>query len=149
MRITKLFNVISVLLSIAAFISLALPFYSSHVTEGEAYNMVIKGYNLVEFSPLGSVVLISPILLIGLVFSKLQNNHKTIGILSLLPITAIALNHSCSAAYRWMTEQTSSHILLNMNYLFYSLFFLSACVCFFIKCNFYCENSQSSCEGMI
>lgn len=140
MKLKKILNPLAIIFSLAALTTLILPLFSEYITGGESYNMVIKGYNLVEFSPLGSVVLISPILLIGLILSKLKNSFKTVGTMGLLLLDLLALSHSYSAAYNWIIAETGSHPQVHMNQLFYLLFLFAACLCFFVKCNYFPED---------
>lgn len=137
MKMKKFLNPLAILFSLAAITTLVLPLFSQYIVGGESYNMVIKCYNLVEFSPLGSVVLISPILLIGLILSKLKNSFKTVGTMGLLLLDLLALSHSYSAAYNWIIAEAGSHPQVHMNQLFYLLFLFAACICFFVKCNYF------------
>jgi len=59
--IRKTFKYFSMVLSVFSLITLWFPVFSTRITDGESWNMVVRGYNLAEFSPWGSVVLLTRI----------------------------------------------------------------------------------------
>lgn len=98
----KIIKHIATALAILSMGALSLPIFSTHVADGVALDLVIRGYNLVEFSPWGVIVLLTPPAMLGLMLSKLNNTVKTIGLLGLILLDGAALCGGVSAAYRWM-----------------------------------------------
>lgn len=127
---------ISVILSVTSLIALILPLFSARVTYGESWDMVIRGYNLIEFSAWGSIVLFVPIVLIGLMLSKLNNSIKNIGMLALFLFDVVALHKASNCAYNWVLQQTSEYVQIHRNQFLYIVLLFVAFVCFYIMCNF-------------
>jgi hypothetical protein len=131
-----------VFLALVSLSSLFLPIFSTLITEGEAWNMVVRGYNMVEFSTWGSVVLMLPIILIGLALSKLKNNTKTVMLFGLILLDGVALYNATAATHKWVLEQATGHVQVQPYYLIYALLLLLACVCVYIECNFLTEDEN-------
>ena len=136
MNIRKVLKVIGVIFAAASILCLFLPIFSTRITEGEAWTMVIKGYNMTEFSPWGSVVLISPLIFIGLLFSKVKNSMKTFVLLILLLIDSYALSNAYSATYKWVLEAATGYVQPHPNHLLYTLALLISSVCIYMVCNY-------------
>lgn len=136
MRIDKLFKNMGVIFSVVSLLSLGLPILSTNITDGEAWNMVVRGYNMIEFSPFGGVVVLTPVLLIGLMLSKLNNNLKTVGILTLLLFDGFATSSAYSATYKWVFEQATGNIKSRQNQIIYFSLLVLAMICFYVDCNF-------------
>ena len=146
--IRKTFKYFSMVLSVFSLITLWFPVFSARITDGESWNMVVRGYNLAEFSPWGSIVvlmplvlmarivLLTPIVLILLVLSKLGNSLKTISLFTLCLIDGFALCDSLSKSYSWMTENTTGHVTVHGYQLIYAVLLLIAIIYLFIDCNF-------------
>lgn len=148
MYINKVLRVIGVVLALFSLLCLSFPIFSTNITDGESWHMVVKGYNMVEFSPWGSIVLITPVLLVGLMLSKLKYNFKTIGIFSLLMLDCFALSSAYSATYKWVLQQATGYVHLHMNQLFYILALFLSCVCFYIGCNYFSEGNKMKIENV-
>lgn len=136
MRIDRFFENMGVIFSVVSLFSLGLPILSTNITDGEAWNMVVKGYNMIEFSPFGSLVLMTPVLLIGLMFSKIKNSVKTVGILTLLLLDSFAMNCAYLDTYKWVEEQTTSYIKPYQNQIISCSLLFLAMICFYVDCNF-------------
>ena len=136
MKIRKWFKYVGIMLSIVSLYSLSLPVYSTYITDGEACDMVIKGYNLVEFSPWGGIVLLTPLALLGLMLSKLKPAIKTIGLFGLLLLDGVALCGASISAYSWITGIATGFVEPCMGHLIYALLFVLATFCFWTSCNF-------------
>ncbi|MBR2043542.1 MAG: hypothetical protein IJ946_04310 [Clostridia bacterium] len=135
MMVRKLFSVLAIILSLFAIASLFLPIYSTNITDGEACNLIVKGYNLVEFSPWGGVMLLTPLVLLGLMLSKIKSSVKTIGLLGLLLLDSVALCGATSAAYSWITNIATGFVKPHMGHLIYALLLFLATVCLWLLYN--------------
>ena len=131
-KIVKYSGIAFALLSL---LSLSLPVFSTRITDGEACDLVVKGYNLVEFSPWGGIVLLAPLLLLGLMLSKLKNTTRTIGLIILFALNGVALCASTSSAYKWMCDVSAGFVEPHMYHVIYALLLFVAMVCFFVWCN--------------
>lgn len=132
MHINKILRFMSIVLALFSLASLSLPIYSTNITDGEACNLIVKGYNLVEFSPWGGVVILAPVALLGLMLSKLNDTIKMVGLLGLFTFNGVALCGSTSAAYKWICDVSTGFVEPHMNHLVYALLFFVATVCFYI-----------------
>lgn len=135
MCVKRIFRFLCAVLALLSLASLSLPIYSTYITDGEACDMVIKGYNLVEFSPWGGVVLLAPLVLLGLMLSKLKSSVKTIGLLGLLLLNSVALCGATSAAYSWITNIATGFVKPHMGHLIYALLLFLAMVCLWLLYN--------------
>lgn len=122
--------------AILSLLTLSLPVFSTRITDGEACDLVVNGYNLVEFSPWGGIVLLAPLLLLGLMLSKLRNTTKTIGLIVLFALNGVALCASTSAAYKWMCDVSTGFVEPYMYHVIYALLLFVAMICFFVWCNY-------------
>lgn len=148
MYINKVLRVIGVVLVLFSLLCLSFPIFSTNLTDGESWHMVVRGYNMVEFSPWGSIVLIAPILLIGLMLSKLKYSFKIIGIFSLLMMDCFALSSAYSSTYKWVLQEATGYVHLHMNQLFYILALFLSFVCFYIECNYFSEGNKMKIENV-
>lgn len=129
MSLKRIFRFLCAVLALLSLASLTLPIYSTYITDGEACDMVIKGYNLAEFSPWGGIVLLAPFVLLGLMLSKLKSSVKTIGLLSLLLLDSVALCGATSAAYGWITDIATGFVEPHMGHLIYAMLLFLSMVC--------------------
>lgn len=148
MYINKVLRVIGVVLALFSLLCLSFPIFSTNLTDGESWHMVVRGYNMVEFSPWGSIVLIVPILFIGLMLSKLKYSFKTIGIFSLLMMDCFALSSAYSSTYKWVLQEATGYVHLHMNQFFYILALFLSCVCFYFECNYFTEGKKMKIENV-
>lgn len=135
MYVRRIFRFLCAVLALLSLASLSLPIYSTYITEGEACDMVIKGYNLVEFSPWGGIVLLAPFVLLGLMLSKLQSSIKTIGLFGLLLLDGVALCGAVSAAYSWITDIATGFVEPRMGHLIYATLLFLSLLCLWVSCN--------------
>ena len=143
MKIQKTFNLIATILSLSALLSLSLPLYNTTLLDQESCYMVVKLFNLVEFSPWGGFVLLAPIALLGLMLSKLNNNIKTIGLLILFILTGVALCSSTSAAYEWICNLSTGFVQTHPNHLIYAALSFLSMFCFYIANNMNWDDCES------
>ena len=131
-KILKLIGVFSALLATATLFG---PVYSTYLADGEAGNVIVKGYNLVEFSSWGSVVLLVPLLLIGLMLGKLHPAVNTIGVLGLLLLNGVALSESVTAAHTWIAGVATGLVETHGHHWMYVLLLLVSAVCCWVASN--------------
>lgn len=132
----KIIKYSGITFALLSLLSLSSPMFSTRITDGEACNLIVKGYNLVEFSPWGGIVLLTPLVLLGLMLSKLKSDIKAIGLLGLLILDGVALCGATSAAYSWITDIATGFVKPHMGHLIYALLLFLAMVCFFVSNNY-------------
>lgn len=143
MRLEKVMKAVSVLSALLAMATLFGPIYSTYIAEGESCNMIVKGYNLVEFSPWGSVVLLAPLVLVALTLSKLKPTVKAVGTLALLLLTGVALSGSVVAAHTWICGVATGFVEPQGHHLIYALFLLVAVACSWVSTNVSLVDTQA------
>ena len=131
----KIVKHIGIVFALLSLLSLFLPMFSTRITDGEFCNLVVKGYSLVEFSPWGGIVVLAPLVLLGLMLSKLRNTAQTVGLIVLFALNGVALCASTSAAYKWMCDVSAGFVEPCMYHVIYALLLFAAMVCFFVWCN--------------
>ena len=133
-KIKQLMTYIGVLMAMTALYTLTLPIRT--VTfEDRTYEMIIKGYNMPEFSPWGGIVVLAPLVLLGLMLSKLPDRHKTMGLLGLLMLSSTALYNSASAIYQYTTQGTVCYAEPHAGHLLYGFVLFWAFLCFWVSLN--------------
>ena len=135
MSLKRILRFLCAFLTLLSLASLSLPIYSTYITDGEACDMVIKGYNLVEFSPWGGIVLLAPFVLLGLMLSKLKSSIKTIGLFGLLLLDGVALCGATSAAYSWITDIATGFVEPRMGHLIYATLLFLLMLCLWVSYN--------------
>lgn len=135
MYIKKILTFIGIVLALFSLVSLNLPIYSTYIAESEGCDMVIKGFNLIEFSPWGGIVLLTPAVLIFFMLSKLKPEVKTVGVFGLLLLDGAALCGASSAAYSWITDIATGFVKTSMGHLTYAVLLIPAMVCLWMSYN--------------
>lgn len=143
MRTQKTMKAVGVFSALLALATLFGPIYSTHIVGVESCNMVVKGYNLVEFSPWGSVVLLAPLVLIGLMLGKLKPTVKTVGALGLVLLDGVALSGAVAAAHTWISGVATGFVEPQSHHLIYAFFLLVATVCFWVSTNISLVDTQA------
>ena len=135
MRLEKVTKAVGVFSALLAMVALFGPIYNTYIAEGEACNIIVKGYNLVEFSPWGSVVLLAPLVLVALMLSKLNPAVKTVGALGLFLLTGVALSGSVASAHTWICGIATGFVEPQGHHLIYALFLIVAVACSWVSAN--------------
>lgn len=107
---SKVFKTISLLLSVAALFSFVLPLFSTVCGEIETQHVVLRGWNLPEFSPWGVLTVFAPILLCGLLASPLPDRWKTVLLLALIVGVPVSYTQAVHAALAWMRTDANTYI---------------------------------------
>ena len=121
--------------ALLALLSLGLPVFSTYISDVESGMVVVCGYNMVEFSPWGSIVVILPLLTIGLALSKMNVRIKTAGLLGLLPVAGVAMHYAVESAHDWINTIATGFVQSHMGHLIYALCWLISAICFWLSSN--------------
>lgn len=106
----KWYKTIITLACVGVFVLAALPIMSVEIVGGESYTAIVRGYNLMEFSPWGVIPLMTPLLIFLIVFGKQSRAVKEAELLLLLVISMICYVHSFQLATEWLRSVGTSMI---------------------------------------
>ena len=115
---------------VLSLISIALCFFpilSAKITTGEVYTSVICGYNLLEFSAVGLVILIAPILVPTIMHGCQTKEIKEISLEILLLGNSICYTHSVHKAWQWLHEIEASLFEIKATLFLYPIAFAVLC----------------------
>lgn len=101
-------------LSISSFVLLLLPVFNF---DADGMEYVVRGINLTEFSALGNIVLMLPLIILAILYSHMRATQKTVGIIAAQCVNLIGMHNSFCEAKEWV-EQISSHYVRPEPYLF-------------------------------
>ena len=132
----KIFKALATAFAVLSFASLALPLYDTYIG-GTAVSaqITIRGLNLAEFSPWGGIIVLSPLLSAGAMYSKLTNNAKTLLLFAIGLLNAGCLCPANQAAKYWIYTQATGAVT-DMPYLvLYASSLLVSLILFYLHCN--------------
>ena len=104
-------NILVPVLLLLTLLSSALPIMTGFAGGSEASGeLVIRGFNLAEFSPFGVTVIAAPILLAGIFYAGFSSDTKQLLVLLLWGITMFGVAKAIHAAAAWLNEISVSSI---------------------------------------
>lgn len=111
MHFTKtLRNYLVIIIGVAVFAMCGLPLMSTYLHGGESCTLMIRGYNLVEYSAWGIVPLAAPLLIIAIFLGVQRESFREIEILALLLGSLVSYVHGFNSARTWMYSIADSHV---------------------------------------
>ena len=137
----KLLRVLTMVLSMAQFILNALPFLRNYAGSTVTCDLVIHGYNFMEFSPWGAMLIISPVLIPLVLTSESVDTAKEIILIILLAGTEVCYVECFNAARVWFDEIVNSPIIYYPASVVYPLLFAATVITAFHTLR--CEKERS------
>ena len=113
-----------------AFIGFALCFFpmmSGRLDDGEACTAVLSGVNFAEFSAVGIVILIAPLLVPVILFGCQSRWAKELELILLLTGNVICFVRGANAARAWLLEIGAVYEKMNIALLLYPVIFALLC----------------------
>ena len=143
-KIIKPFGVIFALLTS---LSLLFPLYKATFNDGESMTVILRGYDLSEFSIWGVAVMFVPIVLIVAMLLKLKEKVKTVIVVSAFALGNASVYVANDSMYEWLCNNVTGTVNSFNGLNFYVAFLLCASVfCFMCcidkKCNSKTENKK-------
>lgn len=83
--------------------------------------ILVRGFNLMEFSVLGCVPVLAPILLIFVVLGCQERKVKELCVIAMLLLTVICYSHGFIAAQEWLLEASEASITYHPCILFFPM----------------------------
>lgn len=140
----KITKIAGITLSALALISLALPMYHATIGEGETWIATFRGFDLVELSPWGAVLLLLPLLTSGIICSTLDNKTKTILNMGLFLLGSVSIYSANFAMREWIYAEASGYVQVYGSLIIYAALILSAAILFHLHCNTKDKNSATT-----
>ena len=102
----SMFIFLPLLLTLVCF----FPIVSGTSTNGETATFVIRGYDLLNFSPWSAITLMAPILLLLIIFADAEYHTKEILMLALIIISVVGFLAGFNGARIWLYKTCNSMI---------------------------------------
>ena len=99
-----LVNIVCILVSLMQI----LPVMSTYLSDGESCTLIIRGYNLMEFSTWGFFPLFAPLLFLVILFGRQEESVKEIELVILFVSNMFCYIHSFNAARSWLYSLSCS-----------------------------------------
>ena len=90
------------MLSLASVALNALPIFSAHCGGSESCTLMVRGYNLLEFSSWAALPVFTVVIILGILFSFQKKSAKNVELLLLLLANAVCYMESMKAARAWL-----------------------------------------------
>lgn len=114
---------------------LLLPMYETKIGGMESGNLIVRGYNLAEFSVWGCLILVLPILLLGIACCNIGNRWKNLMLMCFYMLNIVSLYFANTFAYEWVHSIAGGYVQFNLYMPVYALLMLGAVVCLFVYFN--------------
>ena len=99
----------------------AMPIMSVSCVDGEACELMIRGYNLMEFSPWGAIPIFTTVFVLAILFSCQRKAAKQAELLLLLAANCVCYVTSVMAARAWLESVSSSFIFTHFGMITFPL----------------------------
>ena len=110
------------LLAIVAMVALnAMPIMSVSRLDGEACELMVRGYNLMEFSPWTTIPVFTAIFIIAILFSCQSKAAKQAELLLLLAADCVCYVTSVMEARAWLDSVSSSFVFTHFGFVTFPL----------------------------
>ena len=101
-----------------------LPFMSTYVNGSEHGTVIVRGYNLIEFSTLGCIPLFATLLIPAILFSNHSKEFQNIELILLSIASIISYIHALNSAKNWLLSISDSIITHHLGMIVYPFSFL-------------------------
>ena len=135
------------LLNLISYISLILPVYSTMVDSKEGYELIIRGYNLVEFSVWGSLVLAIPVIVLAITYSNQDCSIKNLLLLATYLLSIAGFYNASIAADKWIRDVANGFVLCRPYQMISFVFMFASMICSFVYINKEFKNCDNELEG--
>lgn len=103
-------KIITIILSLIAFAISFFPFMSAHSGDEESGTLIVRGFNLMEFSALGVIPILAPLVIPVILYGNQSKAAKERGLILLLLGNMLCYVHSFNAAKEWLENVGDSLI---------------------------------------
>ena len=130
----KITKIIAIIFAVLAAVSLTFPIYETTFTDGESMTLLLRGYDLYEFSAWGVLAILLPLLIVCIMFSKFNDRIKSALILGTFVLGSISVQISNTAMRDWIYGEATGTVQHFGGLVTYVSFYF----CAFVFCFIYC-----------
>ncbi len=131
-RICKIVGTIFVLLALTA---LVLPAYNTYIDDGEAWNVALRGYNMIEFSPWGILAVLLPVAMLGIAYCNLNERIKTLPLMAVSALSIVSIHCGMVSMRTWIYSVATGFVYTHSNWGYYIGAVFVATVLFYLDFN--------------
>ena len=136
------YKIVGIIFNFTSYIPLALPMYKATIGKEESFESIIRGFDLCEFSPWGSLLVTMPIILLAISFLKIRNSIKNLLLILFYMINTIIVHLATFAAGNWIRETADGFVNFKPYILFYLLSMFLGLICLYVHNNKYYDYSE-------
>lgn len=114
-----------IIASLVASAMCLLPLMSARAISAESATLLVRGYNLIEFSPWGIFPIVAPLLIPLILISHLSERIQRVLLATLLASNALCYVSSFLAARTWLEAINVEHIAYHFGTALYPLAFVT------------------------
>ena len=138
---------VCLLLNLISYIPLILPIYSTMVDGKEGYELIIRGYNLVEFSSWGSLMFAIPVIVLAITYSNQDCRIKNLLLLATYLLSIVGFYNASIAADKWIRDVANGFVLCRPYQMISFVFMFASMVCSFVYINKEFKSCDNELEG--
>ena len=127
----KITKIIGIIFAVLAAVSLAFPIYETTFTDGESMTLLLRGYDLYEFSAWGVVTILIPLLIVGIMLAKFDDRIKSALIMGTFIFGNVSVHSAKNAMREWIYGEATDMVYPFTGLFFYVVFlFCSSAFCY-------------------
>lgn len=130
----NLLRITVTILAVLSFLICLLPVMSVYSGGLESCILFVRGYNLIEFSALGIIPLLSPVAVFLIIFVQQRKAAKELELIVLMFSNTVSYIHGFHAAHSWLESVGDSHVSYHSGLLLIPIIFIIT-VIFSITCD--------------
>ena len=123
------------LFGILSYVSLLAPIYSTRIDGKEGYELILRGFNLAEFSVWGCLLFSIPVLTFAITYSKISNTWKSMMLIALYILSIIVFYNASIAADTWVREIATGFVMCRPYQIISFACMFASMVCTYVFCN--------------
>ena len=106
----KTAKIIGIIFAVLTTLSLFLPIYKASFTDGESMTLLIRGYDLYEFSPWGIVTILVPFVLIATMFTRFGKKIKCAIVMCIFVLGNISVHIANISVRDWLYSNATGMV---------------------------------------
>ncbi len=121
--------------ALLSYIPLLFPVYKVRTAGETGYDLIIRGFNLAEFSVWGGLLMIIPIILFALAYCGIGNRHKSIALMGICIFGVITVCYAGVPAKEWVKNAAEGYVRYRPYHIIGFVCMLASMACTFADCN--------------